>query len=101
MLFDVPSPPRLGLHLAIPALLPIEPWPPSTADKNDRVRGATEKDHSKLDRVLRYLNATAYLGLTLEVSDPIVDGKSHTGTVITLGKSIVYAKSSKQKVVSK
>ena len=79
-----------------------------------RVRGATEQDHSKLDRVLRYLNATADLGLTLEVSDPItvlgyidasygvhVDGKSHTGTVITLGKGIVYAKSSKQKVVSK
>ena len=78
------------------------------------MRGATEQDHSKLDRVLRYLNATADLGLTLEVSDPItvlgyidasygvhVDGKSHTGTVITLGKGIVYAKSSKQKVVSK
>ena len=79
-----------------------------------RVRCATEQDHSKLDRVLRYLNTTADLGLTLEVSDKIsvlgfvdasygvhVDGKSHTGAAISLGNGIVYAKASKQKVVSK
>jgi hypothetical protein len=79
-----------------------------------RVKCATEQDYRKLDRTLRYLNATSDLGLTLEASDPIsvlgyvdasygvhVDGKSHTGAVITLGKGVVYAKSSKQKVVSK
>ena len=30
-----------------------------------------------------------------------VDANSHTGAAITLGKGVVYAKSTKQKVVSK
>jgi len=79
-----------------------------------RVRCATEKDHHKLERVLKYLNATRELGLTLEVSGKIsvvgyidasygvhLDGKSHTGAAITMGKGIIYAKSAKQKIVTK
>ena len=75
---------------------------------------ATERDDIKLARTLKYLRATENLGLTLEVGDSISvfgyvdasygvhsDFKSHTGTAITLGKGIVYAKSAKQKVVSK
>jgi hypothetical protein len=79
-----------------------------------RVQKPTEQDRTKLDRALKYLNGTAHLGLSLEVGSAIsvlgfidasygvhADGKSHTGTAITLGKGAVYAKSSKQKVVSK
>ena len=79
-----------------------------------RVQCATERDEVKLTRTLKYLNATAHLGLTLEVGESIsvlgyidasygvhVDAKSHTGAAITLGKGVVYAKSTKQKVVSK
>jgi hypothetical protein len=79
-----------------------------------RVLCATERDDIKLARTLKYLRATEDLGLTLEVGDSIsvfgyvdasygvhADYKSHTGAAITLGKGIVYAKSAKQKVVSK
>jgi hypothetical protein len=79
-----------------------------------RVLYATEQDDIKLTRALKYLRSTADLGLTLEANDIIsvlgymdasygvhIDGKSHTGTAITLGKGAVYAKSGKQKVVSK
>ena len=79
-----------------------------------RVLHATERDELKLTRTLKYLQATAQLGLTLEVSDKIsvfgyvdasygvhADCKSHSGAAVTLGKGIVYAKSAKQKVVSK
>ena len=79
-----------------------------------RVLKPTSQDQSKLDRVLKYLNGTADLGLTLEVGSSIsvigfidasygvhADGKSHTGTAITLGSGVVFAKSTKQKVVSK
>ena len=72
---------------------------------------ATEQDNRKLHRTLKYLCGTANLGLTSEVSDFIwyvdasygvhVDGKSHTGANITLGKGTIYAKSSKQMVMSK
>ena len=79
-----------------------------------RVLCATEQDNIKLTRALKYLRSTADLGLTLEVNDIIsvlgyvdasygvhIDGKSHTGAAISLGKGAVYAKSAKQKVVSK
>ena len=79
-----------------------------------RVREPTVQDKGKLDRVLKYLNGTADLGLTLEVGEAITvlgfvdasygvhsDGKSHTGAAITLGLGVVFAKSSKQKLVSK
>ncbi len=61
-----------------------------------------------------YLNATRELGLTLDPSHNInvtsyvdasygvhVNGKSHTGSVITFGKGAIHARSSKQKLVSK
>ena len=79
-----------------------------------RVQCATEKDSQKLERVFKYLNATRDLGLRLEVGDKISvlgyidasygvhrDGKSHTGAAITLGGGVVYAKSAKQKIVTK
>ena len=79
-----------------------------------RVRCATEQDYIKLERMLKYLNGTAELGLTLEVEGSIsitgfvdssygvhTDGKSHTGATITMGKGVVYAKSAKQKIVTK
>jgi len=78
------------------------------------VKCATERDYIKLERALKYLNATVELGLTLQVSDVLavlgyidasyevhLDGKSHTGTAISLGKGVVYAKSAKQKIVTK
>jgi hypothetical protein len=64
--------------------------------------------------VLKYLNGTKELFLTLEVGDKMEvnayvdasygvhpDAKGHTGAVITLGKGAVIVKSSKQKLVAK
>ena len=58
-----------------------------------------EDDQSKLDRVLRYINSTKDLFLTLELSDTVqvisyidaaygihVEARSVTGSIITLGK---------------
>ena len=79
-----------------------------------RVQSPTEDDWSKLNRLLKYLNATPGLGLVIEPDTVLnvsayvdvaygvhADGKSHTGSIITLGKGAVYVKSSKQKLVSK
>ena len=79
-----------------------------------RVKAADIDDWKKLDRVLRYVNATQDLSLTIELGKQVlvlayidcshgvhVDGKGHTGSVISLGKGAVHAKSGKQKLVSK
>ena len=80
-----------------------------------RVQCANEKDEGKLYRVLRYLNGTRDLALTLG-ADPGVpfvssyvdasfgifdDAKSQTGCSVSLGTGSVYAKTSKQKIVTK
>ena len=64
--------------------------------------------------MLKYVNATQELALTLQPEARInvtsyidasygvhPNGRSHTGSVITLGKGAVHAKSTKQKLVSK
>ena len=69
---------------------------------------------TKLARGLKYLNYTKDLGLTLGASSPVdvvtytdasfaihANMMSHTGTVITLGGGPIFAKSSKQKLVTK
>jgi hypothetical protein len=79
-----------------------------------RVNSPTEQDWSKLARVLKYINATAELGIVLEGSRGLqifayadasygvhADYKSHTGALISLGGGPIWAKSSKQKLNSK
>jgi hypothetical protein len=81
-----------------------------------RVREPTEKDNSKLRRVLRYLRGTKDLGIVLGANGDgtlrvvaycdasygvHMDGKSHSGTFITVGRGPIMAKSVKQKIVTK
>jgi hypothetical protein len=79
-----------------------------------RVLASDDGDQKKLDRVLKYVNQTQELALTLKPDACInvtsyidasygvhPNGRSHTGALITLGKGAVHAKSSKQKLVSK
>jgi len=81
-----------------------------------RVQAPTEDDSTKLFRLLRYLNGTRELGMVLGADDDgnyhlsayvdasfgvHVDGKSHTGMFITLGRGPILAKSIKQKIVTK
>jgi hypothetical protein len=80
-----------------------------------RVTKSNEKDWSKLQKVLRYLNGTRELGIILSPSKGEMklqayvdasygthhDGKSHSGLYIALGKGPVFVRSSKQKIVSK
>lgn len=80
-----------------------------------RVQGPTEQDSTKLRRIYLYLNGTRDLALRLECSGAgieiftfvdaaygiHIDGKSHTGACISLGKGVSYARSTKQKIVSK
>jgi len=89
---------------------------PATVFLATRVQCATDDDMNKLNRLLRYLNGAPDLGVVLSADDDIAggvyayidasygvhaDAKSHTGTVITIGKGPVFVKSTKQKVVSK
>ena len=79
-----------------------------------RVNKATIDDWWKLDRLLKYINDTKSLGIVLEADELISviafidasfavhpDAKSHTGTFISVGKGPVFAKSGKQKLMSK
>ena len=81
-----------------------------------KVGVATEEDLSKLKRLVRYLIGTSHLGLNLggnengEVQLIVypdasygvhANGKSHSGICITLGRGVVLAKSSSQKIVTK
>jgi histone deacetylase 1/2 len=79
-----------------------------------RVTVSTKMDSVKLERVLRYLNGTSHLGLTLRPSDNLSilsyidasyavhhDMKSQTGVAITLGEGITYSKSTTQQLNSK
>jgi len=81
-----------------------------------RVGVATVEDLLKLKRLVRYLIGTSSLGLNLGGNDNgevqlIVypdasygvhaNGKSHSGICITLGRGVVLAKSSSQKIVTK
>jgi hypothetical protein len=80
-----------------------------------RVQESTEEDMKKLKRIIKYLNYSKDLtmslgvkGFSIMIKSYIdasfgihVDGKSHTGVIITLGYGVIYADSSKQKIVSK
>jgi hypothetical protein len=79
-----------------------------------RVTVSTKMDKVKLERVLRYLNGTPHLGLTLRPSVDLSifsyidasyavhhDMKSQTGVAITLGEGITYSKSTTQQLNSK
>ena len=79
-----------------------------------RVTKATKDDWNKLHRCLRYLKSTIDLPLTISIDDMTIvhtfidaafavhdDMKSHTGTVITMGKGALYASSNKQKLNTK
>ena len=73
-----------------------------------------EDDWNKLDRVLKYLNGAPHMGIVLSPDRDLsllvyvdasygvhCDAKSHTGMSIALGKGPIFAKSSKQRLVSK
>ena len=79
-----------------------------------RVTKVTERDMIKLKRLVNYVNCTKDKTLTLKVEYPVrlfclldasygthVDGKSHTGAAVTLGAGCFFAKSCKQKIVTK
>jgi len=79
-----------------------------------RVHKPTTQDWRKLDRVLKYINSTKDMWLTLSVTEGYEveayidasygihpDGKSHTGVCITLGGGFFYVSSTKQNLVSK
>lgn len=79
-----------------------------------RTKCPTDDDAAKLNRVLRYLNATKEYGMVLQADKDIqvlvyadasygvhADGKSHSGVNITLGRGAVFVRSAKQKIVSK
>ena len=82
-----------------------------------RVICATVRDEEKMTRVLKYLGATSDQSLVLDAggsSEPLClyayvdasygvheDGKSHSGTIVTLGCGAIFARSSKQKIVCK
>jgi hypothetical protein len=79
-----------------------------------RIVGPDSDDRSKLVRVLSYLNNTRDIGMVLECSEEVrvtafIDAsygvlpghRSVSGCMITLGKGPIYAKCSKQRIVSK
>ena len=79
-----------------------------------RVLKPQRDDYEKLVRTIQYIRGTAHLGITFEVDNPIAvtayidasfaihpDKKSHTGSVVTLGKGAIYAKSGTQRLVTK
>ena len=86
----------------------------SRPDLLTRVREPTVQDYGKLQRLLKYVNNSRDLCLTLEAEEGWglfayidasygmhPDGKSHTGVCMLLGKGAFYVQSSKQKIVSK
>jgi hypothetical protein len=78
-----------------------------------RVQKSTIQDRMKLDRLLRYLNATKHLCLSLSSNSIRVvlyadasygihfDAKSHTGAILSLGIGAIYSNSTRQSIVSK
>jgi hypothetical protein len=79
-----------------------------------RVQAPTVQDWSKLERVIRYVRGTKVLGIRLEAGKMLtmivyVDAsfavhpnmRSHSGIVVTLCRGPFYAKSSKQKLMTK
>jgi hypothetical protein len=78
-----------------------------------RFQSPVKTDATKLQRVLKYLNGTKDLTLSLSSSDPVQltsyvdasfavhdDFKSHTGAVSTIGAGAITSRSVKQKLVT-
>ena len=81
---------------------------------SSRTQAPTAQDMRKLVRLLEYLNQNSDLCLILAIGDKIQviqytdasygvhhDGKSHTGSCISLGRGAIWARSVKQKIVTK
>ena len=79
-----------------------------------RVQQPNQDDLGKLERVVKYLRGTEKMGIILEAdkilnivayidaSHAVHDNhRSHSGTIITLGKGPIYQKSSSQKINTK
>ena len=79
-----------------------------------RVSCPTKQDWSKLMRMMSYMQHNPHKGLLfptkggMEIDAYIdaafcahMDGKSHTGVIVRIGGALVYAKSTKQKIVSR
>jgi hypothetical protein len=80
-----------------------------------KCKSPTGGDMGKLDRVLRYINGTRDIGLTLKPDSLVIhsyidasyashaDAKSHSGAIISIGMqcSPVFTTSTKQKLVSR
>ena len=79
-----------------------------------RVLKPQKDDYEKLIRMNQYVRGTKHMGITFEVFEPIhviayidasfaihPDMKSHTGSVITLGKGAIYVKSGTQRLMTK
>ena len=79
-----------------------------------RVTKATEEDMNKLECLLKYLSGTRDIGLALDGREGLgvlawadasyavhPDAKGHNGTIVLDSKCLLYAQSSKQKVVSR
>ena len=100
-----------GLFLCKRARPDIQPTVPFLCT---RVKNPDEDDQKKLIRLMRYLNGTIDLALTLRADDITralwyaniafavhFDMKSHTGGVLTMGKGAIQTMSSKQKLTTK
>ena len=79
-----------------------------------RVQRPTKEDMEKLERTVRYIRGTKELGIILQADKHIgvcgyidasygvhSDMKSHTGTVIGIGKGPIFTKSATQKINTK
>ena len=79
-----------------------------------RVLKPERDDYEKLVWTVQYIRGTQHMGITFEVDKPIhviayidasygihPDKKSHTGSVITLGKGAIYSKSGTQRLNTK
>ena len=79
-----------------------------------RVQAPTDDDMKKLERLIKYVRGTSELGIILEANKNLAvygyidlshgvhtDMRSHTGTVIGIGKGPLFAKSSSQKINTK
>ena len=79
-----------------------------------RVLRPQRNDYNKSIRTVQYVRGTQHMGITFEVFEPIhviayidaffaihPDMKSHTGSIITLGKGAIYTKSGTQQLMTK
>jgi hypothetical protein len=86
----------------------------ATAFLTTRVQSPTVNDEKKLHKLIRYIRGTHHLGIVLESGENLCvlayvdasygvhhDMRSHTGTVVGIGRGPIYCKSAKQRLNSK